>query len=372
MPFAMNRIANTERKIPDSMNLTLALAGLLVASSVLAQSNAIFQGGAGDGYARSGFSQLVSTAGIFSGGDGDGYVLSAFSQTQSTAGIFSGGQGDGYARTGFAQVFSTAGIFSGGTGDGYARKGTVSVRASVQTLALLEGAWNTGTQQMNDQLRVAGLIPLSEPYTALGYPQAGGGGGETTTLTTITNVGAVDWVRAELRDGTNASSLVAVRHALVQPNGYLIDPTTGDDFIQFDVLPGNYYLVVRHRNHLGVMTATPIALSVAAAEIDFTSAVTPTFGTNARKTIGAVQVLWAGDVTGNHQIKYTGTTNDRDPILVSVGSTTPNNILTGQYSTRDVNMDGTVKYTGSQNDRDPILVNVGSTTPNNTRAEQVP
>ena len=59
-------------------------------------------------------------------------------------------------------------------------------------------------------------------------------------------------------------------------------------------------------------------------------------------------------------------------ILVTVGSTTPNNVVTGAYSTRDVNLNGDVKYTGSGNDRDPILVNVGSTTPNNIRVEQLP
>jgi hypothetical protein len=61
----------------------------------------------------------------------------------------------------------------------------------------------------------------------------------------------------------------------------------------------------------------------------------------------------------------------RDPVLTTVGSTTPNNTVNG-YSTRDVNMNGQVKYTGSANDRDPILLNVGSTTPNATRNGQVP
>jgi hypothetical protein len=56
---------------------------------------------------------------------------------------------------------------------------------------------------------------------------------------------------------------------------------------------------------------------------------------------------------------------------VAVGSTTPNNTVTG-YSSQDTNLDGVVKYTGSGNDRDKILVNVGNTTPNNTRAEQLP
>jgi hypothetical protein len=54
-----------------------------------------------------------------------------------------------------------------------------------------------------------------------------------------------------------------------------------------------------------------------------------------------------------------------------VGGTTPNNTVTG-YRLQDVNMDGVTKYTGTSNDRDPILVNVGSTTPNNTRNQQLP
>ena len=71
-------------------------------------------------------------------------------------------------------------------------------------------------------------------------------------------------------------------------------------------------------------------------------------------------------------MKYTGSNNDRDPILLAVGSTTPNASITGQYRREDVNMDGSVRYTGSGNDRDPILVNVGSTTPNAVRVQQLP
>ena len=47
-------------------------------------------------------------------------------------------------------------------------------------------------------------------------------------------------------------------------------------------------------------------------------------------------------------------------------------MVTNTYSTRDVNMNGNVKYTGTGNDRDPILVNVGSNVPTNVRLEQVP
>jgi hypothetical protein len=89
------------------------------------------------------------------------------------------------------------------------------------------------------------------------------------------------------------------------------------------------------------------------------------------KTIGSVNALWMGEVVRDGGLKYTGSGNDRDPILVRVGSTTPNNTVSG-YFPEDCTLSGTVRYTGSGNDRDPILVNVGSTVPTNVRVEQLP
>ncbi|MBK7753122.1 MAG: hypothetical protein IPI41_11140 [Flavobacteriales bacterium] len=70
-------------------------------------------------------------------------------------------------------------------------------------------------------------------------------------------------------------------------------------------------------------------------------------------------------------LKYAGSGNDRDPILVRVGGFTPNNTEV-LYCNEDGNLDGVVKYAGVRNDRDPILVNIGGITPNNTRQEQLP
>ena len=120
-----------------------------------------------------------------------------------------------------------------------------------------------------------------------------------------------------------------------------------------------------------MMSFAPYLLRDPNTLIDFTTTATATYGTAARKTVGTTQVMWMGNVTGDGLVKYTGSGNDRDPILVKVGSTTPNNTAPG-YFIEDVNLDGTVKYTGSSNDRDPILVNVGSTVPTNTQVEQLP
>ena len=158
--------------------------------------------------------------------------------------------------------------------------------------------------------------------------------------------------------------------ALVQRDGDVVG-VDGTSVLKLPVAAGSYRVAVRHRSHLGAMTASAVSLGTVAATADLSVPGTTMFGTEPRKNVNGVYALWAGDITFNGQIKYTGGTNDRDPILLRVGSTTPNNSVPG-YWAEDVTMDGVVKYAGTANDRDPILVNVGSTTPNNVRTQQLP
>jgi hypothetical protein len=237
----------------------------------------------------------------------------------------------------------------------------------------LEGPYLSGTGLMNDDLRSGGLLPLSEPYSALGFSNVAGGGGEATTaavLATTGNNAIVDWVRIELRSAGAPSTIVATKQCLVQRDGDVVN-ADGSSPITFGVGAASYYVAVRHRNHLGCMTGTALGLVSSAVAVDFTSAATSTYGTEARKTVGSTNVLWMGNVVRDGNLRYTGSLNDRDPILVRVGSTTPNNTVAGYY-VEDCTLNGSVRYTGSGNDRDPILVNVGSTTPNNVRIEQLP
>jgi hypothetical protein len=253
--------------------------------------------------------------------------------------------------------------------------GTPIVHLSAK--AFLEGPYNNGVGLMNDALRSLGAFPLTDPYPGLGYTHTGTGnsGSVAPAVLAVTGNGAiVDWVLLELRSTATPTSIVASRSCLLQRDGDIVE-LDGISPVSFFVAPNSYMVAVRQRNHLGAMTANPVALASAPITVDFTTATTVTYGTQARKSIAGTfpaEVLWAGDVSFNAAIKYTGTGNDRDPILVAVGSTTPNNVVSNTYNARDVNMNGEVKYTGSGNDRDPILVNVGSTTPNNVRTQQLP
>ncbi|MBL0044053.1 MAG: hypothetical protein IPP33_06500 [Flavobacteriales bacterium] len=250
---------------------------------------------------------------------------------------------------------------------------TVNNVVAVSAKVMLEGPFD-GVSKMRDDLRVASLLPSPEPYTSMNFIQTGGGevaGGQVFGVTGDNAV--VDWVLVELRNSGSPATVLAARCALLQRDGDIVD-LDGSASVIFPVSPGNYFVSVRHRNHLGVMTASAVALSGSSATVDFRSAATATWGTEARKVSGATMLLWAGNVFRDGSVsvlKYVGVSNDRDVILTAVGGTTPTSVVSG-YMREDVNLSGNVKYTGAENDRDPILVNIGSVLPTNTRAEQLP
>jgi hypothetical protein len=180
----------------------------------------------------------------------------------------------------------------------------------------------------------------------------------------------VDHVLLEVRDAIDPSIILHTRYCFLQRDGDVV-PSPPGTTCALNVPPGNYYVAIRHRNHLAVMTANAIALGSTDVLVDLTSPNTATYGTSATKPLNGVQVLRAGNTLRDAALQYTGTGNDRDPILLQVGATSPNNVPIG-YAVTDVTMDGVTKYTGARNDRDPLLVNVGSATPNSVRMEQLP
>lgn len=242
--------------------------------------------------------------------------------------------------------------------------------ARVALRMLLDGPWNGNS--MSDGLRVNGLVPLKEPYKALGYPHVTGGNEQTTlgVLNFQGNNTIVDWVVVELRDPTAPGVVQRSRSALLQRDGDVVE-ADGSSPITFYGISGAERISVRHRNHLGIVTANSYTLGSNTLTLDLSALNVPMFGIEARKNNSGKWCLWSGDVTGSGSVQYTGAGNDRDPILLQVGSTSPNNTSIA-YSTADVNLDGVLKYTGPGNDRDPILLTVGSTTPNNTRSAQLP
>ena len=156
---------------------------------------------------------------------------------------------------------------------------------------------------MSSTLRTAGLVPLTEPYTAMGYTYVGHTGG--TTAPAVLAAGGADavhdWVIAELRSEADPTIIVASRSALIQRDGHVCD-MDGVSPITFNAPPGDYYVAVRHRNHLGAMTALAFSLTPTPLLLDMATPGFGIYGTAPVKTIiGAItaQAFWAGDVTFN-------------------------------------------------------------------------
>lgn len=171
----------------------------------------------------------------------------------------------------------------------------------VSPKVFLQGPYNTNTFLMNDYLRSSGYLPLEEPYTDLDFPQQNSGGGETTWASVLNLTGndaIVDWVFVELRDKNAPGTVLATRSAMVQRDGNVVD-VDGVSAVDFHGMPTDeYYVAVRHRNHLGVMTAVPLSLdSLATTTVDFTTPALAVWGTNALKDIGnGLLGLFASDL----------------------------------------------------------------------------
>ncbi len=193
----------------------------------------------------------------------------------------------------------------------------------VSPKVFLEGPYNSGAGEMSTGVNDDGLLPTSEPYTALGLHN----GTETTTAAILTANSIVDWVLVELRDAANPSTILATRAALLDNQGNVTD-TDGVSPVGFVVSGANYHVSVVHRNHLGVMTANPLALTSMNTAIDYTTI--GLFGTNAAKMVNGIQVLWTGDANTD------GNVNAADR------SDTWNDRNIADYLTSDLTLDGVV------------------------------
>lgn len=119
----------------------------------------------------------------------------------------------------------------------------------------LEGAHNTGSEMNTD---LTDILPCIQPYVS--QPWNYGGSEEVNRQFFIDN-NIIDWILVELRKGATASEATSVagrRAGLVNKFGEVldIDGTRGLKF--FGVDPLSYFIVVKHRNHLSVISSSKV------------------------------------------------------------------------------------------------------------------
>ncbi len=247
---------------------------------------------------------------------------------------------------------------------------------ALQSKAILQGAMmGNSSNLMRDDLRKANLIPLTEPYTDLfGFEHVGASGGELLNDDLLLVEGAdaiVDWVFLELRSPLNKNFVVASAVGLVQRDGDIIS-NKGDSLIVFpSAMANNYYVSIRHRNHVCMISKIPFELSEDNVPmVDFTNQ--ETFGINAGAAMDETTYqLWAGDVNQDNVVIFQGPQNDIFHLFLAVLVDPANtkfidNFVSETYSAGDVNLDGKVIYQGPNNDQSALLFNTILVHPDNT------
>ena len=116
----------------------------------------------------------------------------------------------------------------------------------VDIKVFLEGPYNMSNSNMDNNLTTT--LPLTSPFSA-----------DPETVNDIPpNV--VDWVLVELRDKNNSTSIIASESAFILKNGQIVD-LDGVNPVVFCAFNDEYYISIKHRNHLYVMSANPQSLS---------------------------------------------------------------------------------------------------------------
>ena len=214
----------------------------------------------------------------------------------------------------------------------------------VDVTAFLEGPFN-GTD-MNPDLNPA-YIPLSQPYNAPPWNYAG-----SESVGSMPNGDVVDWVLVELRDATDTASassgtMIARQAAFILNNGSIVS-LDGVSNLQFNnTISQNLFVVVWHRNHLGVMSGTPLYPAGGVYHFNFTTGQTQAYGGAAgHKEIGTgIWGLVAGDGNADGEI----TTADKSLWATEAG--------TKGYLSNDYSMNSEVN---NQDKNDFFISNINS------------
>ncbi len=262
----------------------------------------------------------------------------------------------------------------------------VQIRVYLQgALMENEGATSaTGLPLMRDDLRVSpftgmNYIPLLDPYSVSADPFAAthtkfnkiGPGLMQENREVIDSLGIfgvsgdnaiVDWVHVELRSKTDMTLPIATRSGLLQRDGDIVD-LDGVSSLRFNAVNvDSFYVVVKHRSHLGVMSQKVSYSEV----VDFTSPAYPVhnFGVQGlndysglsqnNNVISGYSALWAGDFDSNGKVKFTNPDDDQNVLFINVLFTSPDFLVNYDqaygYLTGDFNMNSKTKYTNPSDD----------------------
>lgn len=167
----------------------------------------------------------------------------------------------------------------------YSVGGTAFVKLSVaaptyqlQVSLFLEGFYNSNTGEMNTALKSASLLPLSQPYGGASRYYGG------TEHVAIIPADVVDWVLVELRQAATPVTAVTTiagwpKAYFLKTNGAIVDlDGISQPIIENPSITGNLYVIIRHRNHLAIMSSGGMTLTGYSYIYNFTDAIAKAYG----------------------------------------------------------------------------------------------
>ena len=174
-------------------------------------------------------------------------------------------------------------------------KTEIPTSIKVAATVYLEGAYNTTDNDLNTTLN--SLIPTTQPF---GFNDHASG-----TSTGSIPATAVDWIVVELRESTTGATVGSAAGFLMSDGS--TKAINGTDDLEV-TLSGNsdisYYVIIYHKNHIPIMSATAIDGSSGTLTVDFTDDQSKAFGTNAMKELETgVYGMFAGDADGNLSVE---------------------------------------------------------------------
>lgn len=244
---------------------------------------------------------------------------------------------------------------------------SLQVGVNLQVRAYLQGPYEASTDLMQDDLRAKGLLPLHQPYRQAPFLYQGS---ETLnrSLTSVSVGGdeeaLIDWLLLELRSASNPTLVLAQKAVGLQADGDLMDVQTGSTTLAFlNLSAGAYYVSLRHRNHLGVVSASALSLSFTSSLIDFSDPLFTVAGQHSRYLYKTKALLWAGDLSQDKKIIAHGSGSDNTLLISTVLSASANTAFNTSYrlngyAATDLNLDGETLAVGPDNDSRLIYSNI--------------
>lgn len=179
---------------------------------------------------------------------------------------------------------------------------TIEVSEDVLRISLkifLEGPF--GSTEMSTILNQQNLLPLNQPYNVNPWNYPG-----TEQVSAIPGIEIIDWVLIEIRDAVDAisatsSTIIDRKAAFLKKDGTVID-INGSDILSFDTgLTNQLFVVIRHRDHLAVMSSAPLLQAGGIFSYDFTDAIGKAYGgaTGFREITQGVFGMVGGDANGD-------------------------------------------------------------------------